>query len=362
MCRGRRIAVLLWLWMVPGIVFAQEPTDDLRVATKVVKPFAFRDAEGEWTGISIDLWKEIARERGWAYEWVEAPNTNAVIDLVADGEVHVGIAAITMRPDRAERVDFSNSMFKSGLGIATSMVSPSPFAMLSVLASRQFLGAIGALAGLLLLVGFFVWVFERKGNSEQFEADARRGLWSGMWWSAVTMTTVGYGDKAPRTLGGRIVGLIWMYTSILIISSFTAVIASSLTTSRLAARVEGESDLYDVRVGAKTGESPVEILAARGIRAVPFESIEEGLGALAAGKIEAFVHDQPVLRFEILGNPDWTEVLTVLPQPIREEEYGIAVRPTLDKRNRLREEINNTMLGIKISGRMNEIEDHYLGR
>jgi ABC-type amino acid transport substrate-binding protein len=154
-----------------------------------------------------------------------------------------------------------------------------------------------------------------------------------------------------------------MYTSVIIISGFTAVIASSLTTSRLASRVDGEEDLYDVRVGAKTGESPLEILEQRGIRAVPFESIAEGLQALADGRLDAFVHDQPVLQFEILEKPEWTEVLSVLPKPIREEEYGIAVRPVSgDRRNELREQINATLLEIKIAGRLHEIEERYLGR
>ncbi|HMB68223.1 MAG TPA: transporter substrate-binding domain-containing protein, partial [bacterium] len=186
------------------------PPHDLLVGTKVVKPFAFRDAEGQWTGIAIELWEEIARARGWRFEWREAPNTNALVDMVAAGDVDVGIAAITMKPSRAERVDFSNSMFQSGLGIATSTQDPSPLAMLSVLVSPQFLGGVGTLAAVLLGVGVLVWFFERRGNAEEFERDPRRGLWSAFWWSAVTMTTVGYGDMAPKTAGGRVVALVWM--------------------------------------------------------------------------------------------------------------------------------------------------------
>lgn len=358
-------ALVLVAIISPSLAFAQDApgsaADPIIVGTKVVKPFAFRNAEGEWTGISIDLWKEIARRRGWSYEWREAPNTNALIDSVAAEVVEVGIAAITMKPSRAERVDFSNSMYESGLGIATTLESPGLGSMLGVLVSVQFLKAIGALGALLLFVGVLVWFFERRANP-QFEPDPGRGLWSAFWWSAVTMTTVGYGDKSPQTVGGRIVALVWMYTSVIIISSFTAVIASSLTTSRLEARVEGEGDLYDVRVGAKTGESPLEILEQRGIRAIPFDSIEEGLAALVQGQLEAFVHDQPVLKYEILGHDEWVGKIDVLPEPIRVEEYGIAVRPTPGQRNVLREEINSTMLEIKIDGGLREIEDRYLGR
>ena len=67
------------------------------------------------------------------------------------------------------------------------------------------------------------------------------------------MTTVGYGDKAPVTVMGRLIGLIWMFAAIIIISSFTAAIAASLTVSELGSDVENPNDLPNVRVGSYRG-------------------------------------------------------------------------------------------------------------
>jgi voltage-gated potassium channel len=46
------------------------------------------------------------------------------------------------------------------------------------------------------------------------------------WWSFVTITTVGYGDITPSTIGGRIIGVVVMVFGIGLLGMFTATIAS----------------------------------------------------------------------------------------------------------------------------------------
>ncbi len=53
------------------------------------------------------------------------------------------------------------------------------------------------------------------------------------WWSFVTITTVGYGDITPSTIGGRIIGVVVMVFGIGILGMFTATIASAFVETRL---------------------------------------------------------------------------------------------------------------------------------
>ena len=44
----------------------------LRIGTKEAAPFSFRGPDGEWAGVSIDLWRLVAADLGLEYEFREA--------------------------------------------------------------------------------------------------------------------------------------------------------------------------------------------------------------------------------------------------------------------------------------------------
>lgn len=328
----------------------------LQVGTKEVPPFAMRRADGSWAGIGVELWKRVAADLGLKYEWRELP-LPALLRGVAGGSLDAAVAAISVTAEREEQMDFSHPYHASGLGIAVSTRSEGWFLQfLRNLFSVQFLRIVGLLLLLALVTGVAVWLLERRRNPDQFGGRGIRGIGAGLWWSAVTMTTVGYGDKAPRTATGRLVALIWMFIGVVLVAGFTAAMASSLTVSHFESAIEGPQDLPSARVGAVTDSTGAAYLLGNGIRFRSYEDARAALEALARGELDAVVYDAPLLRY--LANREWKGRTDVLPRTFSRQDYAIA----LPEKSPWREAINKAILRATSTDEWSELLERHLGR
>ena len=85
--------------------------------------------------------------------------------------------------------------------------------------ARRGLVYVTAVATLLILGG--------GGVLSLLEGESVHGkFFEGLWWAIVTVTTVGYGDIAPTTIWGRIVGVALMITGLGVISTLAAAVAA----------------------------------------------------------------------------------------------------------------------------------------
>jgi len=313
-----------------------------------------KEPDGTWSGISIELWEQIAGQLGVSYEYREF-DLEGLIGAIAAGEVNAGVAALTVTSEREQAFDFTHPYYTTGLAIAAQSRHSSISTLFSRFLSREFLATVGFLSLILLGVGMIVWLLERRANPEQFGGNTAEGVGSGFWWSAVTMTTVGYGDKTPRTPGGRVVGVLWMFASIIIISGFTGAIASSLTVGQLEGNVRGPTDLPRVSVGTVAGSTSEDYLRENRIGYLDFTSIRKGMQAVAAGSLDAMVYDEPLLRYLVnLEHPDRVEIV---PGTFQRQDYAIA----LPSGSPAREDINRALVKIIQEPSWQDVLYRYLG-
>ena len=348
---------LSWSLLSPSFLFAQDSGNNkaLIVGTKIAPPFAMKADDGSWEGISIELWDEIAKKLDLDYEWQEH-NLQSLLDGVTDTRLDAGIAAITITSEREKHFDFSHSYYSTGLSIAVPKNATNGWLnVLQGIFSSRMLIIVLMLAGVLFLVGTLAWLLERKKNPEHFSPQPLTGIADGIWWAAVTMTTVGYGDMAPKSLGGRIVAILWMFSSLLLLSAIIAGIATTLTLSKIQPLVSGPRDLARARVASIESSTSDHYLKDHHIKGRYYPSVLAGLEAVNQNKVNAMVYDAPLLVHLIKGHFEGD--LEVLEGRFELQDYGIA----FPENSPLREPVNRIMLNIIHEPEWQETLKKYLG-
>ena len=320
MKRVALVALLAFLAALP--VWAQDRNPWV-VGVKEAPPFAMNSEEKGWHGLSVELWKQVATALEIEYRFREY-DLEGLLAAVERGEIDVAVAALTITPERERVFDFTHGYYLSGLGIAV-VAQPDArwLAILDSFLSPHFLATVAGVLMLLLAVGALVWMFERRRNKEMFGGTVKQGLASSFWWAAVTMTTVGYGDKAPITPAGRFVGLIWMFASIIVLSAFIATISSALTVHGMSDSIDGPEDLGGVRVVSVAGSASAEWLRANRISFSGRVNLEEALDALRRGFADAAVYDAPLIEYRIRQDPE--SRIVMLPRNFDLQPYAFAV-------------------------------------
>ena len=328
---------------------------ELVVGIKEAPPFAIKSADGEWQGISADLWRRVTAEIGLRYRFVEARTANDLIEGVVGRKFDVAIGALTITPERERIVDFTQPYYVTGLGIAVPAAElASWLPVIRSMTSFGFLQAVLALVGLSLTAGLLVWLFERRHN-EHFSGTFIRGLSSSVWWSTAAMTQRGAGDFRPMTLPGRVVAILWMVVSIIVIAVFTAGLTSALTARKLQGTVQNVRDLTSIRVGTVSETSTTDTLARMRIAHRDFATVPAGLKALRDGEIDAFVHDRSLLAWTIAQeNSSSVRLLDITFEP---QTYGFA----LPNNSSLRKSLNLALLNAAQSDWWHATLFRYLG-
>ncbi|MFD2726767.1 ion transporter [Hyunsoonleella rubra] len=71
-----------------------------------------------------------------------------------------------------------------------------------------------------------IYYFENKAQPEHFSS-----IFDSLWWAIITLTTVGYGDVYPITVGGKVFTFIILMIGLGIVAIPTGIIYSALTKS-----------------------------------------------------------------------------------------------------------------------------------
>jgi len=304
----RLAAGVLAALILAAAAHAQEATapaagKPLRVAVYDAAPYGSLQPNGLFFGVSVDLWRRVAEDRRWQYEFQSVASMDDILNGLEHGTFDAAIGAITITPERLSRVDFSYPSHTSGVAVAFAKEN-------SVLAAFKVYGGAASQLGtliltmllLLVITGIMIWLFERRSHhpTEATTEPTIGKLHEGLYWAVVTMTTVGYGDMTPRTHFGRAVAVAWMLGSLVLVSLLSTSIVAQVTAFQLSGSDNVRpGDLIGKRLGAAASSSGAEYLTTSGFAFAKYRSLGDALDALAAHKIDAVVNSVGALEYAI---------------------------------------------------------------
>ncbi|KAF4799475.1 Glutamate receptor 3 [Turdus rufiventris] len=252
------------------------------------------EGNDRYEGYCVDLATEIAKHCGFKYKLTivgdgkygardaDTKIWNGMVGELVYGKADIAIAPLTITLVREEVIDFSKPFMSLGISIMIKKPQkskPGVFSFLDPLAYEIWMCIVFAYIGVsvvLFLVSRFSpyeWhteEFEDGRETQTNESTNEFGIFNSLWFSLGAFMQQGcdisprstpyslvhliYGQSLEiyrhpevrliiRSLSGRIVGGVWWFFTLIIISSYTANLAAFLTVERMVSPIESAEDL-----------------------------------------------------------------------------------------------------------------------
>ncbi|XP_060747626.1 glutamate receptor 4b isoform X1 [Tachysurus vachellii] len=225
------------------------------------------EGNDRYEGYCVDLAYEIANHIGIKYKisivpdgkyGARDPDTkiwNGMVGELVYGKAEIAVAPLTITLVREEVIDFSKPFMSLGISIMIKKPQkskPGVFSFLDPLAYEIWMCIVFAYIGVsvvLFLVSRFSpyeWHTEEpEEGTDGLPSDQppnEFSIFNSLWFSLGAFMQQGC-DISPRSLSGRIVGGVWWFFTLIIISSYTANLAAFLTVERMVSPIESAEDL-----------------------------------------------------------------------------------------------------------------------
>lgn len=128
-----------------------ESVPTLRVGSLTVyAPFEYMDsATGQYEGFDMDLVRELGKREGYKIEIVSMTLDGLIPALMADN-IDVAVSALTITPERSEKVDFTKPYINAGLTVMTTRDNAPKIKSLKDLEGKCLCAEIGSSGALFM--------------------------------------------------------------------------------------------------------------------------------------------------------------------------------------------------------------------
>jgi len=228
------------------------------------------------------LWVSVespARGEGWRARLRYALTPLAIVDLLAILPFYFGVFFdLDLRFLRALRMlrVFKLTRHSTAMDLLLTVI-------------RNEAATVGSsllvMVAIIVMAASGIYLIESDAQPEAFQS-----IPHAMWWAAVTLTTVGYGDVVPITIGGKIFGLVITLAGVGMVALPAGILASGFSQELRKRRAE-----YKLKIQQSLTDGTI---SARELYQLQDDAIELGLSANEASlllKTETTTPAEPII-------------------------------------------------------------------
>lgn len=78
------------------------------------------------------------------------------------------------------------------------------------------------------IAGFIIWIMETWSNESHFPRGFLPGIFEAFWYSFISMTTVGFGDRIVRSTVAKLFSIVWILLGIIMFSLLTSLFTAEI--------------------------------------------------------------------------------------------------------------------------------------
>jgi len=243
---------------------------NLMVVTREEPPYVMISCDNctgnsRFSGFAIDLLTAISKVADFTFTLYRVPDNiygvfdhqtkewNGIVRELLDRKADIAVAPMTINFARENVIDFTKPFMNLGISILFKKPEVAPaqlFSFMNPLALEIWIYILLAY----ILVSLTIWIVARFSPHEWanphpcvdtgFVVQNDFTLANSFWFAVGTLMQQG-SDLNPKAASTRIVGGIWWFFTLIIISSYTANLAAFLTVERMATPIENADDLAD---------------------------------------------------------------------------------------------------------------------
>jgi polar amino acid transport system substrate-binding protein len=324
-------------WAIPQAASGKK----LVVAIVQDPPYSYKNEQGQWIGLNVELWQLIAKDLKYDFVFREMGFEDTLVAL-RQGKVDLSIAAMFITAEREQQFELTTPFGSTHLAVATLPdKGDHPWLVaLKIFFSWGTLKILLFLVLALLILGTFFWMIERKSNPEHFGEGLIKGIGSGIYWVGSTLASGVCFGISLKSVTGRILGLMWMLICTLALSALIASLSSSLTAIHQDERKFTADKLRDMHLGTEAGGMTAHMIEKMGGRSTFFKEEEDVIKAVLDKKIDGFFYDEVTLHY--YAEKPFRGKISVHSTNLKEMPIGLG----LPKNSPLRKPVNVAMLGV----------------